>query len=591
MTRSGQPPRDRSRALRALLAVTALAIAVRFVLLGARVFHWDEGRVGYWILRYHETGQFAYRPIVHGPFLFVVNDLLFGVLPASDFAARLPVALIGGLLPLAAWLFRDHLADDELVALGLFLAANPLLVYYSRFMRNDVLVAAFSVVALGFVVRAFDTARLSNLLPAAGAMGLAFTTKENALLYVACYLGAAALLIDHELVRQTAGGRSPRDVIFGDWVATARSRVRAYGDSDAHTGRRLTLDGLARLAGALAVAVLTFFAVVVFFYAPRPDLWQAFTAPGTVPTVLTDATVVPAEKFYNTWAVGGHQDHDYLPYLYDYLETMAYGAPAVVVFGVLGFVVDRYGAVRTGSRALVGFAAYWGVASVLGYPLATDIQAPWAAVHAVVPLAVPAAVGAAYVYRSGRSALESEDVVSVGLAAVLLFAAIGGAAAANVAYTNAATDEHKTVLQWAQPENDLKETLVKVQAVAATNDGTDVLFYGTRKPGNDKALFYVANESSTGTPPAGGPNWHSRLPLPWYLERYDASVTSTPPNTPAERAATDAPPVVFAYGFDQRALEPHLDAYATYRHRFKLWNEEVVVFIDRAAMREAGVEP
>jgi uncharacterized protein (TIGR03663 family) len=591
MTRTGLSPRDRSRAFRALLAVTALALAVRLALLGVRVFHWDEGRVGYWILRYHDTGQYAYRPIVHGPFLFVVNDVLFGLLPVSDFTARLPVALIGGLLPLAAWLFREHLADDELVAFGLFLAANPLLVYYSRFMRNDVLVAAFSLVALGFAVRALDTGRLLNLVPAAGAMGLAFTTKENAVLYLACYLGAAVLVVDHRLVRQTAGGRSARDVVFGDWLVAVRSRIQTYGNDAAHAGRRLTLDGVRTLVGAVAGALVTFLAVVVFFYAPRPDLWQAFAAPGTIPTVLTDATVVPAEKFYDTWAAGGHQDHTYLPFLYDYLETLAYGAPAVIAFGVLGFVVDRYGAVRTGSRALVGFAAYWGIASVLGYPLATDIQAPWAAVHAVVPLAIPAAVGVAYVYRSGRSALEAEDVVSVGLAAVLLLAAIGGAAAANVSYTNAATDEHKPVLQWAQPENDLQGTLEKVGAVAATNDGTDVLFYGTQKAGSDGTLFYVTDESSARTPPPGGPGWHSRLPLPWYLERYGASATSTPPDTPAETAATDAPPVVFAYGFDQGELEPHLEGYATYRHRFKLWNEDVVVFVDRSAMREAGVEP
>ncbi|MFB6256868.1 MAG: hypothetical protein ABEH58_09130, partial [Haloplanus sp.] len=44
---------DDRRTLRAVLATTALALAVRLVGLGARIFHWDEGRVGYWILRYH----------------------------------------------------------------------------------------------------------------------------------------------------------------------------------------------------------------------------------------------------------------------------------------------------------------------------------------------------------------------------------------------------------------------------------------------------------------------------------------------------------------------------------------------------------
>src|SRR6056297_2220217 len=106
---------DRRRALQAVLAITALALAVRLVGLGVRIFHWDEGRVAYWILRYHESGQFAYRPIVHGPFLFIVNDWVFSIpfLGASDFSARLIVALVGGLLPLSAWLLRDRLRDAE----------------------------------------------------------------------------------------------------------------------------------------------------------------------------------------------------------------------------------------------------------------------------------------------------------------------------------------------------------------------------------------------------------------------------------------------------------------------------------------------
>jgi uncharacterized protein (TIGR03663 family) len=567
--------------LQALLAVTALSLAVRLVQLGARTFHWDEGRVGYWILQFHETGQFAYRPIVHGPFLFVVNDVLFALVPASDFAARLPVALVGGLLPLASWLFRDHLRDDELVALGLFLAANPLLVYYSRFMRNDVLVAAFSLVALGFAVRSLATGDLRYLYGAGAATGLAFTTKENAILYLACYLGAGVLLLDHRLFRETARGRSPTEV-GGDWLSRLRTGARGYGDSAG--------EGALRIGGHLLGAVVLFLAVVVFFYAPRPDIWQAFGQPATIPATLGDASVGPAERFYNTWAVGGHQDHDYLPFLFDYLETLVYGAPVVLTFGALGFVADRYGATQTGYRGLVAFATYWGVASIAGYPLATDIQAPWAAIHAVVPLAIPAAVGGAFVVRSGRRAVATEDVASAGLAALLVFAAVGGVVAANAAYYNAATDEHKQVLQWAQPENDLKETLEKVRAVSQSHDGTDVLFYGTNKPGNDEVLFYVSDEESARTPPPGGPAWHSRLPLPWYLDRYGASVTSTSPDTPARQAAQDAPPVVVAYGWNQSDLEPHLDGYVAYRHSFKLWGEDVVIFIDQSAMRQAGVE-
>nr|WJK64443.1 TIGR03663 family protein [Halobacterium salinarum] len=173
----------------AVAAVVAGALAARLAGLGARPFHADEARVGYWILDYHATGAWSYRPIVHGPFLFHVNDALFGLFGASDAVARAPVAVVGGLLPGVAWLFRGRLDDTEVIALAGLLAFTPTLVYYSRFMRSDVLVAAFSLAAVGFAVRAHDTGRRWLLPVTAGWLALALTAKENALVYAAMFAG------------------------------------------------------------------------------------------------------------------------------------------------------------------------------------------------------------------------------------------------------------------------------------------------------------------------------------------------------------------------------------------------------------------
>jgi uncharacterized protein (TIGR03663 family) len=570
-----------SRTFLALLGITLLSLLVRVVSLGGRVMHWDEGRVGYWILRYHETGVHSYRPIVHGPFLPIVNDYLFVLLPASDFAARLPVAVVGGLLPLVAWLFRDYLRDDETVAFGALLALNPLLVYYSRFMRNDVLVAAFSLLALGCLLRLLATRDLRYLLGAGAAFGLAFTTKENAILYVLCFLGAGTLLLDHRLVRETRAGTRLGDVLAETWPTEVYHWLRGQGPTFERGAARTGLY----FGGGLAV----FFLVVIFFYAPRPDLWGALANPAALPGVVDGATIQPAERFYGTWVDGTHQDHDYLPYLYDYLETLVYGAPVVLGFGLIGAVIDRYSPENPGFRPIVAFAVYWGVASVVGYPMATDIQAPWAAVHAVVAFAIPAAVG--FVVRVGLDAFETEDAVSTGLAALLVLVAVGGAVGANVAYWNSTEEADKEVLQWAQPGNDLKESLADVRAVTETNQGTDVLFYGTTTPGGDSVELYVSDESSADTPPPGGPAWHSRLPLPWYLELYGAEVTSTDPEMPVEEAVANPPPVVVAHDWDREKLAPHLEGYSAREHDFKLWGEHIVVFVDREALQRARAEP
>jgi uncharacterized protein (TIGR03663 family) len=576
--------RSLDRPALAVVGVTAFALLLRLVGLGERVMHWDEGRVAYWALRYHETGQFAYRPIVHGPFIPVVNDWVFTVLGPSDFSARLVVAVVGGLLPLAALGLRGRLRDDETVALALVLAANPVLVYYSRFMRNDVLVGAFAVVALVLVLRAVESGRAWLAPAGAVSLALAFASKENALVYVLCFGGAAALLLDHRLVRRTAGGEQPTRVVRG-WLDALAARLRAWGGS---------LPRGAGLAAAAVVGwVVVFLAVAAFFYAPRPELWTALGAPARLPGVVGEATLGSWEKFTGTWVGGTHQSHPYLPYVYDYLETLVYGAPVVVAFAVVGFVVDGY-ADDAGRRDVVAFAAYWGAVSVLGYPIATDIRAPWAAVHAILPLAVPAAVGVAALYRRAtRSAVALDGDRVPGrratlLAALVVVTGVAGVAGANAAYYNSTDYADGEVLQYAQPGNGLKTTLTEEvrPAIAATDDGPDpdVLYYGTASPAGGDTLLHVANESSAAQPRVGGPNWHSRLPLPWYFEAYGAEVTSTAPDA---GLPTDPPPVVVAMDWDREELAAELPGYEAHESRFRLWGDRVVIFVDESAARQA----
>ncbi|MFB6221488.1 MAG: flippase activity-associated protein Agl23 [Halolamina sp.] len=558
------------RALAALLVVTLVSLLLRLHSLGTRTFHWDEGRVGYWILRYHETGQFSYRPIIHGPLIQHVDALLFHVVPATDFWARFPVAVVTAVLPLSVWLLRRHLDEVEMVALGLLLTFDPLLLYYSRFMRSDALVATFAFVVFALLVRAYDTRRPRLGYPAAVALALAFGSKENALIYVLCLLGAAGLVYDHHLVRAATREIGAADRLRTDIAAARRWLNRASGD----------VHPVLWVAGGLSGALLVFLTVVVLLYAPRPEIWTALDGPAQFASVVKAGTLDAAGRFVEGWVEAGHRDHPYFAFLHDMLETLLYGSPVMLSLAVVGFIADGYGGNR---RALVAFTAYWSAVSIIGYPIATDIQAPWAAVHVVVPLAVPAAVGIGSLVRLGEYGVAKDDRAVVALAMLVLTAAAGGVVAADADYWNSAAEEDRKVLQWAQPENDLKATLAVVDAVVRENEGRDVLFYGSE--GN---RFYVANESSLDQPPPGGPSWHSRLPLPWYLERAGANVTSTPADTPASEATADPPPVVIADAQDREALEPGLEGYVVREHRFKLWGERIVVFIDREAMAAAG---
>ncbi|MFB6153196.1 MAG: flippase activity-associated protein Agl23 [Halodesulfurarchaeum sp.] len=542
-------PLGRRRALLGLLGITAVGLLARFFALGFRVFHWDEGRVGYWVLRYMDSGVWEYHAILHGPFLFHVNNLLFQLFGPSDFMARFVVALIGGLLPLVAWLFREHLEDVELVVLGAFLALNPVVLYYSRFMRNDVLTATFGLLAFGLFVRLYDTGRRWYLFGGVGALTLAFATKEIVIVYLGVWLGAAILLLDHRLFVARF-----RD---GTWRSVAVTYLKAVY-------RYLRHNWL-----VIAIALLEALVLVVLFYAPRPDLYNALSHPARLPGVIDAATLGSWEKLESLWISGGHK-HSYVSFLTDALKTTAYTSLPLAAFAMVGFVVDRYAGREP--RDLVAFASYWGIAIYVIYPAITDISAPWSLVHSMVPLAIPAAVGIRLVVDQGLKAHRNSDTIGVGLAALVILAVLAqvGFTAIQTSYRNP-QDDSNPLVQYGQPSGYMQATLADVETIAETNDGVDVRYYGDH--------FFVANESGADTYPAPS-NWYNRLPLPWYMERFDVNVDSS---TRIETINGTAP-VIIARAKHYSEIDKQVSGYRALTYQLTSSGTETVFFIKRSAL-------
>ncbi len=548
---SGRRTESLPHPLAALLGISVLALAIRLIGLGARVAHQDEARVAHWILHYMEVGAWEYRAIIHGPFLPHVNGVVFDLLGPSDFSMRLIVALVGGLLPLSAWLLRDRLRDLEVVVVGTLLALNPVLVYYSRFMRNDLLLGAFAFAAFALVVRSIDTGDHRLLIGAAVAMGLAATTKENVLLYFLTWGGALVLLLDQRLFVSRHRGQ--------DWVGVARQEIaRALGRL---WGVRYTLG-----AGTLVIGV-----IVVGFYSPKPDLYQALADPGRLPAVLDAATFGTWEKFTDLWGSTDMQEHSYVRFLGHFLLVMGAGGATTTVFAAIGFIADRYR--EEGPRDVVAFAFYWGLASVLGYPIVSDIMAGWTTIHALVPLTIPAAVGLSVVVRNAHRALARDDGRLAAVTIVLLVAAgtatLGGGLAVNVLYP---TERMNPVVQYAQPAGDMKPTLARIEGMAAENDGIDVVFFGEE--------FYTPNETreepSLDIEDGGYEGWFARLPLPWYFDIYEANVTSTKDPLVVE---SNQPPVVITIADEEDPIRHRLDGYDRVVRQGYLSDRPVVFYL------------
>jgi uncharacterized protein (TIGR03663 family) len=535
------PLLDDPRRLYAAVAVVAvLALLARFVGLGSRPAHWDEARVGYWILDYIRTGAFEYRAIIHGPFIHHANRVVFAVLEPNDFTMRIVPALIGGLMPLSALLLRDRLRPIETVALAGFLAFSPILLYYSRFMRGDLMLAAFMFAAFACFVRAVDTGKGRFVVAGMLLSALGFTVKENALLYVLCWLGGLALVFDTRLYvsrYREAAGASPDG---GAAPVTARGDWTDVFVADIERAAR----GVRGVLPSVLVGAVGFLLVIVFMYAPRTPVAggvginQVVATPGVLPAVLEEALIGSAEEYYGTWINSDLSESVYTRYLGALARDTAAGALAVSIAGTGGFLIERYAAEKP--RPLVMLAFYWALASFLGYPAVVDQAAAgnWTVIHVAAPMAIPAAVGVAYVVRWGQDAFRTDDRTGVGLAALvlLLVVALVAWSSLSVVYLNP-TGPDNEVVQYAQPRDDIQPEMAALDRLA-DGEGTDVLLYGTfmvQEDPPETSEFYPACS-----------DWFNALPLPWYYTVSDATVDCARTAEALPAANETAPPVVIA---------------------------------------------
>jgi len=557
------------RLTQGVMAVVLVALALRLVFLGGRPAHYDEGRVAWWTMHFLETGQFEYRFIIHGPFVQHVNRVVFGTLGAGDATMRVVVALVGAALPLAALLFRDRLDDGEVLGVAVFLAFNPVLVYYSRFFRSSLLVAAFAFVAFGLLVRAVDRRSAWSVHGSVVFLALAFTAKENAAVYVLCWVGATALVVDHALFR-TGDDRSGLD-----WLATRYDRA-AF---DRYRER------LPRYLGHLALGAGLFVAVTLYFYAPRSPapgevgFWDGVTNPAQFPTMV-ERTIDDVVRGYEYWFDGSTDAgerydsvfDEYLHFLGRSLRTLGQYALPLMTLSVVGFVAERYA--RASPRWLVLFAGYWGFVSVLGYPMGTDIYGAWITVNALVPLAVPAGVGLALVAGWVRETLDG-DSVRFGVATFLVFLVLGQAslALATGVYANPAGEDN-TLVQFAQPADDFRPALEALDGRAAAHDGTDVLFVGES---------YVRDSPRQAGIEPTCTSISETLPLQWYVTEYGATgdCVQSPDNV-TEVVDAEDPIVVIAPEGQRTGLTPALEGYEPRTAGLRTYGSRAVFFVDRA---------
>ena len=172
-----------------VIAITLVALWTRTADLGARAYHHDESQHATFSYYYASGSGYRHDPLLHGPLQFHAIALVFRLLGDTDVTARLPAALAGAALVAAPLLLRRWLGGGGTIAAAALITVSPSLLYFSRFAREDALVALPTLLAFVAVWRYREDPRLRWLLLLSASLALSFATKESA------YLTAAVLLL------------------------------------------------------------------------------------------------------------------------------------------------------------------------------------------------------------------------------------------------------------------------------------------------------------------------------------------------------------------------------------------------------------
>ncbi len=162
--------------------------ALRFWDLGARAFHHDESLHATYSWYLFNGSGYEHMPMMHGPFQFFGRAFFFVLFGVSNYSARILDGFSGTVLIAMPVLFRNRLGRMGALAAAAFIALSPTLLYYSRFAREDIHMAVWT---LGLVIclwRYVDGGRHRWLYLGAAFLALSFATKESTYLNVAIIL-------------------------------------------------------------------------------------------------------------------------------------------------------------------------------------------------------------------------------------------------------------------------------------------------------------------------------------------------------------------------------------------------------------------
>src|SRR6202030_1785335 len=169
--------------------IIGIAAFLRFLLLGMKPPHFDEGINGWFVDQVVKTGFYKYDPTnYHGPLHFYVLLLSQTLLGRNLWALRLPVVLVSVACVWLTLKFEPFAGRTVSRLAALAMAVSPAFIFYGRYSIHEVWILFFTML-LFFGLFGLWKFGAAKYLWYAG-LGLAgmILSKETYILHVACAL-------------------------------------------------------------------------------------------------------------------------------------------------------------------------------------------------------------------------------------------------------------------------------------------------------------------------------------------------------------------------------------------------------------------
>ena len=171
-----------------------VALSMRLWDLGSQAISFDEANHTVPAFSLYNGLGYQHNPLLHGPFQFHGMAAMFFFFGDSDYVARLLYALFGTALVGIPYFLRHHLGKAGAIVTATLLSFSPMMLFYSRYARNDIIMAVWTLALVVVLWRFLDEGKSRYLYLSALFLALAFATKETTFIMVAV-LGSYLLIV------------------------------------------------------------------------------------------------------------------------------------------------------------------------------------------------------------------------------------------------------------------------------------------------------------------------------------------------------------------------------------------------------------